>query len=114
MDEAFSKIFSVATAAWTGVCMLAVALFRAWPLIMARLNERHRDTVAEKAGDWTRLRDENQRLHSQLAECEKIRVEWMNRAITAEATLQGYGDAIQRAQTMLSAERLIEKKPEGK
>lgn len=107
VDEgAFGQIFNPATGVWALVAMAAVTLFRVWPLIMARFNERSRDVVAEKAGDWTRLREENERLHHQLADCEKMRIEWMRRAITAEATLQGYGDAHQRAQEMLSTERL--------
>lgn len=120
MDEnVLGKIFSAATAAWAAVCMLAVGLFKTWPLIMERVNERRRDSVAERAGDWTRLREENERLHRQLADCEKMRVEWMRRAITAEATLQGYGDVDQRVAMRLAAERLAmeeenrRKKPEG-
>lgn len=112
--DALGHIFNPATGVWALVAMGAVTLFRVWPLILERLNERQRDTVAEKAGDWTRLREENERLHQRLADCEKMRIEWMHRAITAEATLQGYGDALQRAQTLLSAERLIEKRPGGK
>lgn len=105
-DVANWQIFNPTTGVWAIVVMVGVTLFKGWPLILERLNERHRDTAAERAGDWTRLRDENERLHRQLADCEKMRVEWMHRAITAEATLQGYGDAHQRAQEMLSAERL--------
>lgn len=112
--DSLGQIFNPATGVWALVAMAAVTLFKVWPFILERLNEHHRDTVAEKAGDWTRLRDENERLHLQLAECEKVRVEWMRRAITAEATLQGYGNAIQQAQVIVSAERLVEvKKPEA-
>lgn len=106
MDEAFSKIFSVATAAWAALCLNAVALFKVWPHIMERLNERYRDTAAEKASDWQRLREENKRLHQLLAICQTDRVEWMGRAITAEATLLGMGIGRQQVAEVEAAKRM--------
>lgn len=111
MDEGvFSKIFSAATGVWTIAAMVAVALFRAWPLIMARINERARDKAVEEAGDWARLRDENTRLHALLSECQRERIEWMSRAVTAEAHLEGRGRARQEAATIVAIERLQEAK----
>ncbi len=109
MDEGvFNKIFSAAAGVWAMALMAAVALFKAWPHILGRFNERARDSAVEKAGDWERLRDERDRLRGLLAECDKEKGEWMRRAITAEATLQGYGNALQQASTIVAAERLID------
>lgn len=108
-DGTLSKIFSVASAAWTFVLMCAVALFKAWPNIMGRINERRRDEATEKGSDWDRRTAEIERLHALLANREKLladrdnendalkkeKGEWMDRAIKAEATLQGYGEARQ-------------------
>ena len=91
-DGLLGKIFSISTAAWTAVLMLAVRLFHTWPNIQARQNERKRDAAAEKAGDWDRLRDENKRLHAMLDKCETERLKALERAVKAEATLQGYGE----------------------
>ena len=108
MDEnAFNRIFSAATGVWTLVLMAAVALFKAWPHILGRINERYRDRIAEEAGDWTRLREENKRLHAMLSECERERIEFMRRAVTAEAILEGRGRARQEAAIIVATERLI-------
>lgn len=112
-NELFSKIFSAATAAWAAVCMAAVALFKVWPAVMQRLNERQRDLAAEKANDWERIRnerdlacEERDMVRDRWAECEANRLEWMARAITAEATLLGLGMGRNEATTILAAERI--------
>lgn len=113
MDESvFDKIFSAAAGVWTLVCMAAVALFKAWPTIMARLNERQRDTATEKAKDWERLRGEITRLdsrcdhlQSEVDECRRREGEWMARAIAAEAYQLGKGEARQDVQRIISSER---------
>lgn len=125
MDESlFDKIFSVASGVWAFVVMAAVALFRAWPNIMERINERRRDAVAEKAGDWARLRDEVGRLsdriralEAKVRECEADIERWRVRALYAEAEViryeayhQGEGEAKQAAQNILSAERVKDNK----
>lgn len=111
MDESvFGKIFSAASGVWALVVMVAVALFRAWPNIMERINERRRDRATEEAGDWQRLREERDRLRCLLTVCEKERIEWMHRAVTAEATLQGYGEAKQRAAEIAALDRLEDMK----
>lgn len=116
-DDLFGRIirtFGLPVAGWAAFCAIVVHWWKS-------RNERLRDTASEKAADWERLRaerdharDDAEKLRAMLTECERISIERLGRAITAEATLQGYGDAIQRAQTLLSAERLIEhKKPSG-
>lgn len=106
MGEGFlDKVFSAASGVWALVCMAALALFKAWPLILERLNERKRDIAVEKAGDWERIRVERNELRCLLRECERERVEWQRRAITAEATLQGFGEARQQAAAVVAADR---------
>lgn len=107
-DTLLDKIFSSASGVWAIVCMVAVGLFKAWPLVMERANERRRDSAAEKAGDWERIRAERNELRALLRECEKERVEWQARAVTAEATLLGLGTARQQAQQIVSVERQID------
>ena len=111
-DGILEKIFSAASGVWALVCMGAVALFKAWPLILARVNERQRDKVSEKDGDWTRLRAEITRLDKrcdhlqhEVDECRAREGEWMQRAIAAEAALLGEGNALQAAQRIVSADR---------
>lgn len=109
-NELLGKVFSVTSAAWTFVLINAVALFKAWPNIMGRINERRRDQAAELLADWTRIREERDSLQRRLSECEKERVKWMGRAITAEATLQGYGELRQLRAISEAAKRVP---PEG-
>lgn len=82
------------------------ALARNLPGIMERWNERRRIRAEEKAADWARLLGEIVRLSAakQAAEaeivdlrkerdqCEDGRMHWMERAIIAEAKLQGRGE----------------------
>lgn len=105
-DGTLGKIFSAAAGVWALVAMGAVALFKAWPHILGRFNERRRDIAEEKADDWDRLRKERDRIRELLTLCEKERGEWMGRAIRAEATLQGYGEARQRQAIEEATKRL--------
>lgn len=107
-EGALDRIFSVASGVWAVVCLAAVALFRAWPLILERINERRRDDHTAKAGDWERIRAERNELRCLLRECERERSDLLRRAVQAEATLQGYGEALQQAQNVVSAERLLD------
>src|SRR6478672_7983190 len=101
-DSFFDRIFSAAAGVWALVGMVAVALFRAWPLILGRFNERYRDRLTEEAGDWERirherdiLREERDLVRDRWSECEAERIHWMGRAVKAEAIVQGYGEARQ-------------------
>ena len=131
MDNALGHIFSVASAAWAFVCINAVALFKMWPAIMARINERKRDAHVEKSSDWQRLRDEIKRLDARidalLGRCDELQHEvdacrqreheWMRRAIAAEAFQLGQGEARQDAANIVAVERIVDpnkhKGPEG-
>lgn len=105
-ESIFDKIFSAASGVWALVAMVAVALFRAWPGIMERGNERRRDAATEKAGDWDRIRRERDRLRELLTQCEAERIEWQCRAVVAESTLLGMGAARQDAAAIVATERL--------
>lgn len=111
-DGVLGKLFSAASGVWALVCMAALALFKAWPLILGRLNERQRDKAKEKDGDWSRLRTEIKRLDDrcdhlqhEVDECREREGVWMSRAIAAEAALLGEGNALQAAQRIVSADR---------
>lgn len=100
--------------------MGAVALFKAWPHIMARLNERQRDIASEKAGDWERIRAERDnafaerdRIHALWIKCEEENVALLSRAITAEATLLGLGNARQREAERIATDRIVANKQGG-
>jgi hypothetical protein len=113
-ETVFDKIFSVAAAAWAAVAMLAVRLFHTWPNVMARINERKRDTATEKADDWQRIRDERdhaikqvETLRGLLTKCETERIEWMSRAVTAESQILGIGMGRQQVAEIEAAKRII-------
>jgi hypothetical protein len=116
MDEGvFAKIFSAATGVWALVCLAAVALFKSWPHIMGRFNERLRDTAAEKAGDWDRIRserdvarEERDLVRDRWAECQAE----LNAERAAHMKLKAYhdgiGEARQDAARIVAAERLLD------
>lgn len=115
MHENWSdRIFSAATGIWTLVCMAAVALFKAWPHILGRFNERYRDREAAESADWERIRaerdvarEERDLVRDRWAQCEAERIEWMGRAVRAEAIIQGYGEAKQ-LQAIEEAQKRLE------
>lgn len=89
------------------------ALFKYWGPIMARRNERLRDIELSKTGDWERLRAEITRLdgrcdhlQGEVDECREREGKWMERAIAAEATLLGRGEARQEITILESSKRL--------
>ena len=100
--------------------MLAVRLFHTWPNVMERLNERKRDAAAEEAGDWERIRADRDFWHDraleyqrELAEERAAKIEYMARAVTAEAHLEGRGRARQEAATIVAIERLVDRGKQG-
>jgi len=112
-ESIFDRIYSWATFTAAIFAANLVALFKAWPLVMSRLNERHRDVAAEKAGDWERIRAERDAarkdrdlMRERWALCEVEKNDWMRRAITAEATLQGFGEWKQMLAVREAARRL--------
>jgi hypothetical protein len=121
-NDLLGKIFSAAAGVWAIFLALLVAIFKAWPAIMGRTNERRRDDATQKAEDWHRLRAEIDRkdVHSAnqdrvLAEADatidalrREKFEWMTRAVTAEATLLGLGQSKQEAAKIVAAERIVD------
>lgn len=118
--EALSNIFSVTSGVWTIAAVLALFVVRIWnsvPALMGRWIEWRQAKAAEKAADWTRLRDEIDRLWDECAslrkavkECEEREGEWMHRAIAAEAALIGGGKARQEAARIVATERIADSK----
>lgn len=117
MDEVTNwQIFNPTTGVWALVAMAAVTLFKVWPFILERMNEHHRDIVNEKAGDWERLRAERDKAREQaemyralLAECERLSLERLGRAVIAEAELIGR-DKAERQTTILPGSEGMEKR----
>lgn len=124
------QLFSVELGVFIIAAINLVALFKVWPLWMARLNERRRDVAAERNSDWGHM----QELHALLAE-EVKRLSDRLKAVEAEndecrqnlarvrdelaeeraarvnfqAYLEGRGQADQHAQLILSDERRKDK-----
>lgn len=112
-ESIFDRLYSATTFLAAIFAANVVALFKAWPLIMARINERHRDKEAGKSGDWSRLRAEITRLDErcdhlqrEVDECREREGEWMQRAITAEAYRLGRGQAAQDVTIFEATKRL--------
>jgi hypothetical protein len=100
--SALQQIFSWQSAAWTSTAVLLLFVVRMWngaPAMLDRWLAFRTAKANEKSADWTRLRDEINRLNAwchelqeAVDECRQREAEWMSRAVTAEATLQGYGE----------------------
>lgn len=101
-----SRFFSVEFGVYLIALMNFVALWRAWPFIMERINERRRDDVSERERDVQLIRDERDRLRARLDVCERETAACLKRAITAEAQLLGIGMGRQEAATIVAVERL--------
>lgn len=98
------------------VAVFFVLVYRG-PLYLERRNEARRISAEGETSDWSRLRDEIARLDGrcdhlqrEVDDCREREGEWMRRAITAEATLQGEGEAWQEAQRIVSTERQADAK----
>ena len=128
---ALNSILSARNGVWTLVVLFVVGLWRGWaglPAVMAQWVAMRQAQAAEKraveaakeaakAADWSRIRDEVDRLagrvrllEEQVAECERDRLHWMDRAIKAEAVLMGQGETRQQAQRIVAVERLTDKR----
>lgn len=113
---ALRQIFSVENAAWTVAIIIGLLVLRMWngaPAMFAQWIAYKQARAAEKSADWMRLREEIGRLdgrcdhlQSEVDACHARELEWMHRAIKAESASEGLGDARQRAQEIISAERL--------
>lgn len=116
MDEiALRQIFSIPTAAWTGVALLALFIWRMWngsPAMFQQWIEYRKAKAAEKAADWTRLRDEAIRLGEAEERCRRELVDVVRRLAELEGFMMGKGKARQDAANIVALERLEqEKKP---
>lgn len=97
---------------WMASLAVIAAVVRKWPDIMDKSNERERDKATAKDNDWTRLREEVERLAGRVKVLEAEAEAWRHRAITAEADNarlkaieMGFGEVRQRAQEIVSADR---------
>lgn len=112
MDDWPGKIFNATTGVWAIFCGLMVALFKAWPAVMGRINERHRDRENEEAGSHARLLTEIERLdgrcdhlQKEVDDCREREGEWMKRAIAAEAYQIGRGTAANEVTILETSKR---------
>lgn len=114
-DDLLGKIIRTAlsVAGWTALCGLIVHWWRT-------RNERLRDTAAEKAGDWERLRternqarEEAEKLRAMLVECERISIERLGRAVIAEAELIGLNKALQKTTILPGSEGMPKGNPDA-
>ena len=122
MDEILSinPLLFLVPPVWVATLILLVQAVRTSPMWMERWLQARQHKRDAKDQDWTRRGDEIARLAERVntletrcgtleREVEKYREDslyWKDRAITAEATLQGGGDAMNRAQMMLSSDRI--------
>ncbi len=113
MDEIIGVLRWPATPLWVVALAAMVALFKSWPAIMAKVNEARRDSEAAKAGDWTRLRGEIDRLDERCAqieereqECQRQLTDALHRIGELEGYNLGVGKANQEAAGIVAAERL--------
>lgn len=102
LGKILRTVFSVA--GWAALCGVIVHWWKS-------RNERLRDTAAEKAGDWVRIRDERDhaleeaaKLRAMLAECERISIERLGRAVIAEAELIGLNKLLEQTTVLPGAE----------
>lgn len=104
--SALNQFFSVQGAVWTSTAILFLFVLRMWngsPAMFAQWIAYRRAKAEERSADWDRIRaerdaagEERDMVRDRWAACEAERIEWMGRAVRAEAALQGYGEARQR------------------
>jgi hypothetical protein len=121
---AFSQLFNTSSAAWAAVLILALFVARLWsgaPAILDKWLAWKAAKAAERTAYWDRLLKEISRLdercdhlQGEVDECRKREGEWMQRAIAAEAYQLGEGEALQKAQRIVSAERQMDADKKGK
>lgn len=122
--QAAGEVFSVEVALWLMAIFNGVIAWRFWPVIpeiMSRINERRRDrqSAADRLQDRlearvVKLEEQRDALEAELLEAHKERDEWRSRAIASEAVMLGEGEAMQKAQRILSTERQADRNKEPK
>lgn len=125
-ERALADFFSLEAGVWSIFGVIALVAWRMWnglPGVMAQWIEWRKAKAAAKSVDWDRLRSEITRLDGridhlldELELCHQERDMWRSRAISAEATYLGRGEANQQAQLIVSTERqaAIEERRESK
>lgn len=117
---ALREIFNLTTGVWTIAAVLMLMACRLWnglPAVMAQWIAWRRQRQEEKdaqeqarlrarAADWDRLRGIVARLDERVAFLERERTLWMDRAIRAEAIIQGQGEVRQAAANASAEVRL--------
>jgi hypothetical protein len=121
---AVSQLLSTTSAAWAAVLILALFVARLWsgaPAILDKWLAWRAAKAAERTAYWDRLLKEIKRLdercdhlQSEVDACREREGEWMQRAIAAEAYQLGEGEALQKAQRIVSAERQMDADKKGK
>ena len=111
MGSGWLQVLSYAPLYIVALAVTAVIL-RSGPGLFERWNERSRDRDAAKAGDWTRLRSEINRLDDRCAqielreqECQRNLTDAIRRIGQLEGYNLGVGEAHQSAQRIVSIER---------
>jgi len=115
---AINQLLSATSAAWVAVLILALFVVRLWsgaPAVLDKWLAWRAAKAAERAAYWDRLLAEIRRLDErcdhlqrEVDACREREGEWMRRAISAEAFQLGEGEALQKAQRIVSRERQID------
>lgn len=116
MADALRSIFSLQSAAWTGIAILFLFLVRLWkglPAVFAQWVAWRQVKALEKAADWTRLRDENKRLDDRCKrlevseeKCRSELADLQTRLAIVEGYQIGRGEAAQEVTIIESGKRL--------
>jgi len=115
---ALSQMFSTTSAAWVAVFILALFVARLWsgaPAVLDKWLAWRAAKAAERSAYWDRLLQEIGRLddrcdhlQKEVDACREREGEWMARATAADAYQLGEGEALQKAQRIVSTERQID------
>lgn len=115
-DDALRQIFSIGSAAWTATAIFAVFVIRLWnggPAMFGQWIEYRKSIHAEKSSDWTRLREEIDRLSKSEKQCREDfaalhsqHMDLSRRIAELEGYQIGQGRASQEAAGVIALERL--------
>lgn len=105
MDDRISDTVALVLGlpAWLAALIYFARTVKVWPEIQSRFNERFRDRAKISSDDWKAMRDQIEWLTEEVKECRKSEGEWMQRAVLAEAKLQGRGE-VRQARAAAQAE----------
>lgn len=114
MDE-LAKLLTPGTAAWGATTILALVVMRLWsslPQLLDKWLAFRSAKSAERAADWTRLRDEVIRLGAGEARCRQELADVTRRLAQLEGFAAGRGEARQEAAIIESARRIVDRSEE--